>query len=328
MWHMIKDKQLRDNSPNPDYNPLELPYRSLLPTYSTDQPEVHEIVSKMREVTDRYEERVLIGEIYLPIHRLVAYYGQDNKGAHLPFNFQLLTLPWDAQQIAAAIAEYEGALPPEGWPNWVLSNHDKPRIVSRTGKSQARVAAMLLLTLRGTPTLYYGDELGMRDVPIPPEEVQDPQGLNMPDMHLSRDPARTPMQWDNSKHAGFTSGKPWLRLPENYRKVNVQAQQQDPYSMLSFYRRLLQLRRQEAALRVGMFAPVYSDSQLFAYTRQSEGHTFLIVLNLSHRPAYFKAEHDTFRGTIVISTYLEREGTAVSGTILLSGDEGIVVRLE
>jgi alpha-glucosidase len=327
MWHMIKDEQLRDNPPNPHYNPLELPYRQLLPTFSTDQPEVHDIVKMMRQVLDSYEERMMIGEIYLPVSKLVAYYGRDNKGAHLPFNFQLLTLPWDAQQLASAISEYEGALPPGGWPNWVLSNHDKPRIISRVGKSQARVAAMLLLTLRGTPTIYYGDEIGMRDVPIPPEEVQDPQGLNTPDMNLSRDPARTPMQWEDSNQAGFTEATPWLRLPENFRRVNVKAQQDSPYSMLSFHKRLIKLRQEEPALHIGSYTPVHADNQIIAYTRQADDRRFLIVLNLSHRPCYFTPEHQTLKGTIVISTYLEREGITISDTISLSGDEGIIVRL-
>ena len=131
------------------------------------------LVHEMRRLTDEYDDRLIIGEIYLPVNKLVAYYGVDNRGAHLPFNFQLITLPWDARTILAAIAEYEGAIPDGGWPNWVLGNHDQPRIASRVGRGQARVAAMLLLTLRGTPTLYYGDELGMHDVAIPPEQVRE-----------------------------------------------------------------------------------------------------------------------------------------------------------
>ena len=110
-----------------------LPTSSCYPSYSTDQPEVHDIVKMMRQVLDEYDERMMIGEIYLPVHKLMTYYGTDNDGAHLPFNFLLLSLPWDAQQIATEIAEYEGALPHGGWPNWVLGNHDQPRITSRVG---------------------------------------------------------------------------------------------------------------------------------------------------------------------------------------------------
>src|SRR5206468_4749209 len=124
-------------------------------------------------------------------------------------------------------------------------------ITSRIGQQQARVAAMMLLTLRGTPTWYYGDEIGMKDVPIPFEEVQDPQGLNMPDKNLSRDPARTPMQWDSSTNAGFTTGKPWLRLDKSYPRVNVDAQKNDRYSMLSLFRRLIALRHTTPALYAG-----------------------------------------------------------------------------
>ncbi|GAB3925930.1 alpha-amylase family glycosyl hydrolase [Larkinella terrae] len=329
MWHMIKDQQLRDNPVNPDYQPHMATYEQLLPVYSTDQPEVHDLVLEMRQVLDAYDERLMIGEIYLPIHQLVAYYGIDGKGAHLPFNFQLLLLPWEARQIAAAIDQYEGVLPTGGWPNWVLGNHDQPRITSRVGREQARVAALLLLTLRGTPTVYYGDEIGMRDVPIPFDEVQDPQGLNMPDKNLSRDPARTPMQWDNSPNAGFTTGKPWLRLADQFRRENVQAQRDDPYSMLTLHRRLIGLRQREPSLMVGNYVPVFADTQLIAYLRQAEGHPrFLIILNLSHRPAYFKAKDPSLRGVVEVATFPEREGQTVGDSIQLGGDEGLVIRLD
>src|SRR5690606_1605029 len=150
--------------------------------------------SRMRRLVDSYEERVLIGEIYLPVERLVSYYGVDLTGVHLPFNFQLIIAPWDAEHIGRLIEEYERAIPEGGWPNWVLGNHDQHRSASRVGVKQARVAAMLLLTLRGTPTLYYGDEIGMRDVPIPPDMVRDPLERNIPGKGLGRDPERTPMQ--------------------------------------------------------------------------------------------------------------------------------------
>ena len=135
-------------------------------------------------------------------------------GFHLPFNFHLIKSPWDPTVIAALIEQYERALAGgrERWPNWVLGNHDRSRVASRVGPAQARVAAMLLLTLRGTPTIYQGEEIGMEDVPIPTQAVRDPWEKNVPGLGLGRDPERTPMQWDESENAGFTSGDPWLPL--------------------------------------------------------------------------------------------------------------------
>lgn len=196
------------------------------------------------------------------------------------------------------------------------------------GYSQAKIAGMLLLTLRGTPTLYYGDELGMRDVPIPPEEVQDPQGLNMPDKDLSRDPARTPMQWDNSANAGFTDGKPWLRLPTNFRRVNVEVQKEDQYSMLTFYHRLIHLRQQEAALNIGDYEPVLTKAPLLAFVRKTEEKQLLVILNLSHKPCTFRPQGQRYKGTVVLATDPEREESTVEGNITLYGDEGILVALD
>ena len=157
---------------------------------------------------------MLIGEASLPIEQLMAYYGDETPGFHLPFNFHLIKTPWEPQAIAALIEQYERALGGgrERWPNWVLGNHDRSRVASRVGPAQARVAAMLLLTLRGTPTIYQGEEIGMEDVPIPTQAVHDPWEKNVPGLGLGRDPERTPMQWDDSEKAGFTSGEPWLPL--------------------------------------------------------------------------------------------------------------------
>ena len=328
MWHMIKDEQFRDNPPNPDYQEHMSTFHQVLPIYSTDQPEVHDIVRKMRDVLDTYDDRMMIGEIYLPVQRLVAYYGIDLKGAHLPFNFQLVTLPWDATQISNSLIAYEAALPPQGWPNWVLSNHDKPRIASRVGSEQALVAAMLLLTLRGTITLYYGDEIGMRDVPIPVDQIVDPRGLNMPDKNLGRDPARTPMQWDGSPKGGFTEGRPWLPLDRLMGKINVELQKKDDNSLLSLHRRLIELRQAEPALAHGDFVPVYSDHQLISFVREtSSADRFLVVLNLTHRPCYFKSPSEDFQGTIEVCTARELEGREVNGILALEGDQGLIIRL-
>jgi alpha-glucosidase len=265
----IKDDELRDNPPNPDWRPGEDPYHALIPEYTTDRPEVQEVVRLLRATVDEAADRdpVLIGELYLPIERLMAYYG---SGLHLPANFHLLSTPWDAERIAALVETYEAALPDKAWPNWVLGNHDRPRVASRVGAAQARAAAVLLLTLRGTPTLYYGDELGMEDVDVPPERRQDPWAL-------SRDPARTPMQWDGGPNAGFSRARPWLPLPDDPQRVNVAAQKDDPGSPLSLYRELLALRRAEPALATGDYRTVAADDGLLVYDR---GGRFRIALNL------------------------------------------------
>ena len=182
-----------------DYREGEPDFRRVRPLYSADRPEVLEIAVEMRKVLEEYPgDRLLIGEIYLPVERLAAYYGPDLGAVHLPFNFNLMWAKWRPAAILELVRQYEAALPEGAWPSWVLGNHDQMRIASRVGPAQARVAMVLLLTLRGTPTLYNGDELGLEDVPIPPAQARDPFGLNMPGTGQGRDPERTPMPWDTS----------------------------------------------------------------------------------------------------------------------------------
>lgn len=149
------------------------------------------------------------------------------------------------------------------------------------GEAQARVAAMLLLTLRGTPTIYYGDEIGLADVPIPADRVQDPRELREPGIGLGRDPVRTPMAWDASSHAGFTDGDPWLPLHQDWTGRNVTAQDADPGSMLSLYRALLKLRREEQALAVGAIGSITSSEHVLAFQRNHGADRLQIILNLS-----------------------------------------------
>jgi alpha-glucosidase len=329
LWHLIKDDRFRDNPPNPNWREGMDPFQALIPLYTTDRPEVHGIVERMRRLFDEYRDRVLIGEIYLPLERLVQYYGADLKGAHLPFNFQLIMAKWDARDIARLVAEYEEALPEGGWPNWVLGNHDQHRIASRVGPAQARVAAMLLLTLRGTPTLYYGDEIGMHDVAIPPDKVQDPFEKNVPGRGLGRDPERTPMQWSAEAKAGFTTGEPWLPIAEDFARVNVEAERDDPTSMLALYCRLIALRRGEPALEVGRFEPVQAEGDVLAYVRRARGGEcdFLIALNLGSTAQVLRAGPQAREGTVALSTHLDRAGEPVAGDLPLRADEGLIVRL-
>jgi alpha-glucosidase len=325
LWHVIKDERLRDNPKNPDYDPSQVPYEQLLPTYSTDQPEALGVAEAMRSVADEYDARVLVGEMYLPIERLVAYYGREDEGVHLPFNFQLLTLPWDAREIDRAINEYEGALPAGGWPNWVLGNHDKSRIASRVGSEQARVAGVLLLTLRGTPTLYYGDELGLQDVPIPPDRMQDPQGLRI-SPEFSRDPQRTPMPWDGTDSAGFTTGTPWLPLNDDARHRNVAALREDPGSLLLFYRRLIRLRRERAALSIGDFRPIEASGDVIAYVRHEAGEQIAALLNLGGHPQ--RVRLPGLEGTVILGTRPDGEGSRVKEEFQLRPHEAVLIELD
>ena len=235
--HLIKAADLADNPINPDWHEGMAPAEQLLPVHTIDQPEVHVAVAVLRRLVDRYGgDRVLIGEAYLPIDRLVAYYGREMDGFHLPFNFHLITTTWTPTAIAALVEFYEAKLPFGGWPNWVLGNHDRARLASRVGLDQARTAAMLLLTLRGTPTMYQGDELGIADVTIPPERVRDPWEMNVPGLGLGRDPVRTPMLWNGKLNAGFSTAEPWLPLSPNWREINVARQRSDPNSIWALYR--------------------------------------------------------------------------------------------
>jgi alpha-glucosidase len=327
MHLLVKDPEFRDNPRNPDWRQGMSPYRALLTTYTADLPEVQEIVSKFRRVVEEYDERMLVGEIYLPVERLMAYYGASGKGAHLPFNFQLLQLPWNARKIKAAVERYEALLPSYAWPNWVLGNHDKSRVATRVGQAQARVAAMLLLTLRGTPTMYYGDEIGMHDVPIPADQVQDPFEKNVPGLGLGRDPERTPMQWSSDENAGFTKGNPWLPIAQDYSTVNVAAERARVNSMLTLYQRLIELRRAEPALSVGEFAPLPASDDLMAYVRKWNERRLLIVLNFSATAQSFSIVDLQCRGSLLLTTYLDRCREELADKLDLRADEGAIIEL-
>jgi alpha-glucosidase len=326
LWLLIKDDEWRDNPPNPNYK-LGMPlFGSQLPLYTADRPEMQDIAAGFRKVLNEFEDRVLIGEIYLPLSRLMAYYGRDLSGIQLPFNFQLLQSAWDARMIAMLIEQYEGELPKGGWPNWVLGNHDNPRIASRVGVPQARVAAMLLLTLRGTPTMYYGDELGMINGNIPPDRVQDPLEKNVPGKGLGRDPCRTPMQWDASLHAGFSDHEPWLPIADDFATVNVQEEEAYTASLLRLYRDLLSVRRAHPALAIGGYLGLIATGNVLAYVRHTPDERLLIALNLGADACElpFAALGP---GCMLLSTHSDGGYKMTMDGISLRGNEGVIVIL-
>ena len=288
---VLKDPEWRDNPPNPDYVPGEQEYDSLLPIRSADYDDLEPVRAMAETIAER--GGVMVGELYLPFERLVRYYA---AGVHMPSNMHLISTPWQPRAIATLIEEYEAALPDGAWPNWALGNHDRSRVASRVGAAQARVAAMLLFTLRGTPTLYYGDELGMTDVAIPPERVQDPWE------EAGRDPARTPMPW--SADGGFTSGEPWLPMGDP--AINAAAQRDDPRSMLTLHRELIALRREFVD---EPYRTIAADDSVLVFARGA----WTVALNLSDEPAELPA------GRVRLSTELD------GGAAVLRPNEGVIV---
>jgi alpha-glucosidase len=325
IWHLIKDAEFRDNPPNPHFIEGLPPCEKLLTQYSTDQPEVQGVVAEMRRVIEEFDDRVLIGEIYLPLHRLVAYYGHELAGAQMPFNFALLSTPWGARSIEKLIADYEKALPAGAWPNWVLGNHDRPRVASRVGQDQARVAAMLLLTLRGTPTLYYGDEIGMHQVRITPAQVRDPFEKNVPGIGIGRDGCRTPMQWDATRNAGFSTSSPWLPLADDFRHENVVNLEADARSVFSLYKALIRLRKQLPQLERGAYLPIAADGDLLVYRREGDGKSAVVALNLGAEPISIASHTAGLNGKIALSTFMDRNGEEIKDSLDLRDNEGVIV---
>jgi alpha-glucosidase len=315
LWLLIKDAEFRSNFEGAVHN--------------ADQPETLEIVAEMRAVMDAYGDRVLIGEIYLPVTELVKYYGTGPQlmGANLPFNFHLILAEWTAGSIAEVIKNYEAALPAGAWPNYVLGNHDQSRLATRVGPLQARAAAMLLLTLRGTPTMYYGDELGMVDVPISAAEVRDPAAR---DGGKGRDPERSPMLWVDAPNAGFTTpdATPWLPLEADWKTVNAAAQAKEAKSMFALYRQLLHLRRRHDTLYAGGIAEVMAEGSVLRFKRMGledgESSDFLVLLNLGEEVATVACP----KGTVVLTTLLDGEGSTVEGSVVMEAGEGLLVALD
>ncbi|MEL6770002.1 MAG: alpha-amylase family glycosyl hydrolase [Bacteroidota bacterium] len=342
--YIMKDPAMRDNplaTEVADYHKSLGEYDSQVHLYDKGHEDVHGAFREIRQLVDTHDDaaRVTIGEIHEYDRAVwVRYFGGNATPGvldelHMPFNFALLNADWTAASIRASVDELEAALPEGAWPNYVVSNHDEKRIRSRVGAAQARIAAMLLLTLRGSPTLYYGDELGMPEVDVPEDKLQDPWGFrSLPE--LSRDGCRTPMAWDDSPSAGFSDAGPddlWLPLHDDHASINVDAELDDPDSMLHLYRRLLALRKETPALQLGSYTP--SDDvpdDVFAYVREHDGADgqergrVFVALNFSPEMQEVTVP-DGFTGHVLASTQREREGRTFTGTLHLGANEGVVI---
>ena len=327
---LAKDARLRDE-PDPEYS-----FASAI--HHLNRPEIDGVLRGLMDVATPYGDRVIVGEINpgLSIAQSVRYYGTaDAPLMHLPFNFGLMGQPFEAKALGAFIRAYEAALPAYAWPNATLGNHDVSRLASRVGEANARVAAMLLLTLRGTPFLYGGDELGLTDVAIPPDRAQDPWEARV--SGRGRDPNRTPMPWQADRpHAGFSDAEPWLPVGDANRRRAVDRQQDDPTSLLSLYRDLLALRRANPALRGGDLSMLDPGEGVIAYRRAAPvpvadgmvapptpgGDAVLVVLNPGTDPRAVPIP-DGYE-EIVLAT--DGDVCAVAGQLVLPPHTGAILR--
>jgi alpha-glucosidase len=317
---LIKDRLLRDNPPDPEAGQDKPPPQRQLPVFTDDRPEAMACIEHLRSVVDEFGDRLLCGEVQGKTDRIGHFYGSERPRLQLPLNFALLDSQWTAHALQATIDAYYNALPDGAWPVWVIGGHDKPRVAGKLGEAQARVLAMLLLTLRGTPFLFMGDELGMAHTPIPDDRVVDPFEKLVGGYGLGRDPERVPLRWDDSSHGGFTAGEPWL--PQGDPTKNVARLKADPSSLLHLYRALMALRRRLPCLGRGDYHPIRSRNDVLAYRRTLGSERVLVLLNLVHEPR--KWDWDG-QGECLLSTHPGRATTTICGPVQLQADEGVIV---
>ena len=329
----LKDPDLRDNPVAEGDSPWSrLEHRNDL-----DQPDFLDLIGRFRAILDEQPGRLSIGELFVGQTETAARYTRVH---HIVFDWSLMESPWTAAAFAAGIDRREAAYGPDRWPTVALSNHDRERQVTRLSVSVgrdrepdrdaiAKAAAVLVLALRGMPFLYYGEEIGMTDVDIPRDEIVDPPALRAgPDFPwYDRSRCRTPMQWRAGAHAGFSTGRPWLRVADDADRRNVEVQAADPDSTLATYRRLLAFRRTSAGLRIGMMERLESgDPDVLAWTRVGDGQHLLVIVNFVGQ-----ARRIDLAG-LAAGTWLARVGThrdlpslLSDGALDLRPDEAVIL---
>lgn len=337
---MFEDEHLRDNPTLPELRPGSTIEHEQHLKYNRDYPETLDVLRRLRAETDKYgADRLLIGEIFAPtLSDLMAYYGTNDDGIQLPFNFFLMrdTTKLDALMFRRVVEQSEAVL--AGRPTThVLSNHDQPRAFDRYGNGThdadiAKLLATLLLTLRGAPFIYYGEEIGMKTTePERIEDVRDPVGKRYFPGYKGRDGERTPMQWTGEPNAGFTlpTATPWLSVPPTAMHVNVAAQEQDPASILNFYKQLIALRRSTPALLQGDYTTLGDDPHIFAYRRRTPDQIVIVALNMSSEQRTLNLDEaatgNTKRFRLMLSTARTIEQTTSLNELRLAPYEAAIV---
>jgi alpha-glucosidase len=321
---LIEDERLRDDPPDPEADRNTPPPQRLKRIFTDDRRNSMTCLEELRQVIDEFEHRMLAGEVQGKTERIGHFYGEARPRLHLPLNFALLDSPWDALSLQANIDAYFNAIPEGAWPCWVIGGHDKKRIASKLGQAQLRNLAVLLLTLRGTPFLFAGDEIGIEQVDIPPDRVQDPFEKLVGGYGLNRDGERAPMRWNGSAYGGFSNAEPWLPMGHGVAERNVELLKSDRQSLLWLYHDLMQLRREHPEVLTGDYVPIRSRNDILSYIRIESGSQLLIALNLAHEPRRLAFD---LEGEMLLSTYLDREKRSRDATELLRPDEGVIIKL-
>lgn len=333
---LLEDPELQDEPVNPHFNDTancsggsnsSVCYDSLIHNLTENYPGIHEIIRSWRKISDSYTHRFFVGETYDPVDTVMTYYGENNDEFHFPFNFLLLSnKEWTGTVVSDKVSQWMDAMPKGAWPNWVLGNHDNPRIANKAGFYLTRALNVLLLTLPGTPTTYYGEEIFMTDVYVPPAKRHD--------KYQDRDKERTPMQWNNETNAGFTTSGtvPWLPVSDNYTTYNVATEASNMTSMLSLYERLVRLISTQEAFLFAEYRPVLNTTDIFAYHRYHSGskNEYIIVINFSetNSTADLSSVSSVFQGAMLeLSSFdSSREGSQVNLTdVSMSGGEAVII---
>jgi len=313
----FKDSQFRNNPPRFGLRAFDRQEH----IYDINQPEMIGLLQELRSLLDSYPERYSVGETYVTsTENAIDYVGADRLHAAFSFDFfhSDISFPWNPRWLLERIVKRDGLFDSAGVQSTtVLGNHDKPRTASRYSKTeddhQAIIAMTLLLTLRGTPFMYYGEEIGMRDISLSRSEIMDPPGKKYWPIYKGRDGCRSPMQWSNARYAGFSTFQPWLKVHPNYVLRNVSAQQEDPNSLLNFTQRLIALRRRHAALRDGSFNKILQqDKNILAYERTQVDECVQIYINFSgdSRQGQFSRDADDQSAVILLDNG-NRKGLSV-----------------
>lgn len=328
--YLVEDEGLRDNG----FSAAGWYFGKFQDTVHTrDLAETHDILAEFRALTDDYDDRMMVGEIVsFPWEDSAAAAYTGSRELHLAFNMEFLAVTrFRADAFRAVVDRFEARLASDGWPAYVLSNHDMPRHLGRLAgwaiyghrrhaMARGKICAAMLLTLRGTPFLYYGEELGMTNRWWPRSRVQDPMGRKAWPIYQGRDASRTPMLWSNVAGAGFTTGRPWLDIDPDADRLCVEAAGRDPASLLNFYRSLTWLRKRTPALQTGAYELLDGCvPALFAYRRRRQAQSILVALNFSGSAVEVPSEIDA---NVLLST--GERGGRVKGRAVLAPYEVLI----